>query len=135
MSDKLKEQYKEIFGKYPHHKAKEDSIIKQIAEAGHTPVLTESESEQTGVVLEKGSEYVETKIKQAEEVAQAEVIEEAAELPLKQGKMFLVYFKEEVRYWSKGSIEVMLKSHSSDIKIPEGSPYQTAAINSRCKNC
>lgn len=135
MIDDLRAEYKKLYGKKPHHKLSEDSLIEAIEKAEEKETKGKAQEE----VNQKVSQKVETpvdEVKHQEDIDKqfAEVEKEIAKV--KDGKRHLVYKNGQPIWWRESVIEVYLARNGAEsLTFPENTQYITDKEIKRCTSC
>ena len=127
ISKELKAEYKKAFGRNPDSRMSEEKIrakLQELPAADVKPIESIKEV--------KAPEPVEVK---APEVKPKETAGTNEGMQLKKGNLYLVYFRGSARYWTKGTVQVMLRTHSEQIEFPANTPYEVPATAKTCKEC
>jgi len=118
-----REEYKGIYGKYPHHKTKLETILSKIE-----PVKEPKQK----------VEVIETK-KEKPKAGEAEVLESGPRMTQKfaQRKLYLVKFRGRLQEMTAPTIKALskTKAYREDMEFPVDSDYDEAAQYNECKQC
>ena len=139
--EQLKEQYREIFGRYPNGKMSEDKIKAKIDSFSVKPTDDELEAA-ANKVTELNEKIRQEKVvaEKKPEVSHAEVVDRNVQ-PVAQGigpkRKHEVYFRGKRMEWTANTIEAMSKDANfrKEIVFPSDSEYQHSADYNKCKTC
>ena len=136
--DELREEYKELFGKYPHHKAKEESVKQKIAAFKSKEVEVDSPPKPEvleTITLKDLKDVVKEPEPGQAEVVKPKVTSHPAGVPGRE--MFPLQFRGKAVTWSANTIESMsrTKAFRDQIVFPENSTFQHKANYNKCKSC
>jgi hypothetical protein len=126
----LRDQYKEVTGRYPRKGMTAETVQAKIDESKVENVE----------LIDEPQELEVTKIEDLKgpakplPAAPVEHVKPEGQ-PLKKGREYLVFYKGTPRYMTEMTIRVGLKTHANNFSFPEGTPFQVPANTSKCKNC